>query len=439
MPTVHLANICNESMQWIGPAETPAPTLSDAVQRWGIDTVTGTVRMAWFMAPGDILVGPKAAPAEFLEHVAQTKGFASGSLRSAALGSEPRIITNAHLLSEEAHKKLSSLIKGRSGPWTLHAYHRTPAVDLAGNRLGLGFAGDDFVGQGGAHLMNSKRAFRALCTGAALPLPAGAVCNSRRELLSSIKRLAANTGALIVKQDVNAGGSGNRILGAEQINAELATDCRALWSDLDAGDGNPLIVEVFHAGAHSLWFEFLIDESDVRALGHGGQRMSGLNELGEMKIIGFEMPAALPDVTQANFHEIATKAAILAQNLGYRGSLIVDAMATDEGRILLNEFNGRRGGCSHFDEIATACFGAAYGGHWHMLSATTHTRLSFAAFAARISSAGLALDTRGGTVVSCYDSLDGTASVEHLTFAHSRDEAEERVRRLSVLLQEVAE
>lgn len=83
---------------------------------------------------------------------------------------------------------------------------------------------------------------------------------------------------------------------------------------------------------------------------------------------GFEMPAMLPPHSSFRASAAAAQWADMAGRMGYWGKINIDMIVTEQGDIIVNEVNGRLGGCSHIHVIAEKLLGRNYGDKYFIRS-----------------------------------------------------------------------
>lgn len=302
-----------------------------------------------------------------------------------------------------------------------------------------------FDASGGAELFNSKAVFRALAAGLGVPVPDGAVCVTRGDLERSLDRLAAPTGAVIVKADRMGGGAGNVLCRTDPgIPAAGAAFTLPLVSDQDreavlahtglAASHAPrgqVIAETYHPHCRSLCLEVLCPDPSA-----GPPQLLNVGEmLMEPIWNGFVMPA--PDVPARVLDEVVSHTLRLAagmRDFGYRGLVNIDAIIAPDGRVWFNEVNARLGGCTHLHHLATRLLGPGWERH-HVLAthndlpATSIPRLLHALERGR-----LTFDpaTGSGVVITADDTLN-CGTVEYAALAPDLDTARTLETRLRAL------
>jgi hypothetical protein len=178
------------------------------------------------------------------------------------------------------------------------------------------------------------------------------------------------TGAVIVKQDRHSGGFGNLIvsrtaataaLGAPEVlvaqdESQIRDQSRIAWTRLAYAERAPLIVEAYYPVTACLTAEFKVDTAAnaVTFLNCGEVRQAPI-------LSGLIMPSAVPPYQLASFIADATELARLCCDLGYDGLVNIDGIVTSSGTVIINEFNGRIGGCSHIHRVLESMVGPRYG------------------------------------------------------------------------------
>ena len=394
-------------------------------------------RIAWFANPGDIVVLPSPLSPEMKRYLAkmnEQSDDADFAIVTPALGDDgPVPLGMAELLKPS----LIAELRGKIGddPWELSPYYYDRSAVALCRRL----AGDEdamfspFVREGGAELLNDKRAFRSLAASAGVPIASGEICTSAEELGWAVRRLIDRTGAVIIKQDRNAGAGGNLIIGRSDLTgaqgaptALQASDREALetaiqraWETLSTHARAVLIVETYLPVEANLYAEFDLDPGYSRStlLNWGEQRMAPTFD-------GFLIPPQTEADLVARFLDGAEALARQACNLGFQGLLDVDGIITDGGQVIYNEVNGRAGACSHIHAIMQRLVGRDY---MERVAICAHIAIKSPAFEEveqLLSDAGLAFcpATSEGIVVTAEDTAR-LGMLEFIAVAPTHDRA----------------
>lgn len=428
MPRILISNIDNESMMADERALTPAFCRSSAITAG---------RMAWFAEPGDIVVLPRDLSPQLKVYIARTMGYKPGSVTYLTPdwgGRHPRPIRAHELLHTGLAQRMARLI-GDPASWTLYPYCYERSTQQFAERLGLDGERDvrPFVRQGGAELLNDKRVFRSVAAGRGVSIAEGAVCATQWQLEECIASMIDMTGAVIIKQDRHSGGFGNLImsrtampdaLGAPEAlvaedESQIRDQSRIAWTRLAYAERAPLIVEVYYPVSACLTAEFKVEAAAnaVTFLNCGEVRQAPI-------LSGLIMPSAVPPYQLASFIADATELARLCCDLGYDGLVNIDGIVTGSGTVIINEFNGRIGGCSHIHRILQSVAGARYGDRLVTLSHSRGIALSIDEVFGILDARKLAFDrgTGRGIIVTGEDAAD-SGHLEYLSIAPSRDQA----------------
>lgn len=351
----------------------------DAKEREGTPVVGA--RMVWLLRDGDALVLPQPVDPAFVAHAGALMGF--DPARVDLLTPQDDAV---RVLSQDVLHRVSLLdrLKGLvevPGDWEVRAYLPDRGIAALARAVGLPQgAVSPFDTAGGAELFNSKVVFRALATGLGVPIPDGAVCATRGDLERVLDRLAAPTGAVIVKADRNSGGTGNLLCrtdprippaGAGRTHALNSSGDREAILDhtrlaaTHAPHGQ-VIAETYHPHCRSLCLEVHCPEPEA-----GPPVLLNIGEmLMEPVWNGFIMP--LPDDLPAGVRDIVVGHALrLASGMrafGYRGLVNIDAIVAPDGQVWFNEVNARLGGCTHLHHLASVLLGPHWQRH-HVLAA----------------------------------------------------------------------
>ncbi|MFC8957377.1 peptide ligase PGM1-related protein [Streptomyces sp. NPDC057101] len=344
-------------------------------------------RMVWLLRDGDALVLPQPVDAAYVAHVGSMMGFDPARVELLAPGDRAvRVLSQEVLHGPELLASLKKLV-AVSSEWEIAAYLSDRGIDAVAREIGLdqGAVGA-FDAAGGAELFNSKVVFRALAAGLGVPVPDGAVCATRGDLERALERLAASTGAVIVKADRMSGGVGNVLC---SVDPEMATAGAAGTLPLTGQEEREailahtglaathaphgqVVVETYHPGCRSLCLE-------VHCPGprSGPPRLLNIGEmLMEPVWNGFVMPAQnVPDLVLDEVVGHTLRLAQAMSDFGYRGLVNIDAIIAPDGRLWFNEVNARLGGCTHLHHLATTLLGP----HWqHKHVLVSHNDLAVA-------------------------------------------------------------
>ncbi|MGY0233309.1 preATP grasp domain-containing protein [Longispora urticae] len=407
-------------------------------------------RMLWSMDEGDIAILPGGVSETWLAYLAELLGLASPPTVLSLCdypgdgwysGGRPQLA--------EALRDLMAA-SGTTDPWRLECYIHDR--DIAGweRLLGIGAAESVRFAQGTAELVNSKSVFRAMAAACGIPVPEGRVVDRGPELVDGVSDLLARTGAVIVKQDVNAGGDGNILLttvrggkeaGAHYVLHLTATDPATVAAalrphgltelpDLPAG-ASPArhIVEVYHESVRELSADMSVPLTGAPTLmSYSDLRMA------ETWKGSIYPPQNLTPRLHAHLGAYMQQVAIAAQQLGYHGPMNIDAIVTTSGELLFNEFNGRVGGTTGIDTIGRRLLGQDYLDHHVLASRIAVPAPGCAILTKALSEQGL-LFTRGSDqgVIIYSDTTEETGTVEYVVVGRGWEEtfrAEEHLERV---------
>jgi hypothetical protein len=241
------------------------------------------------------------------------------------------------------------------------------------------------------------------------------------------------TGAVIVKQDRHSGGFGNLIvsrtaatgaLGAPEVlvaadEAQIRDQSRIVWTRLAYAERAPLVVEAYYPVSACLTAEFKVDAASnaIAFLNCGEVRQAPI-------LSGLIMPSAVPPYQLAAFIAHAAELARLCCDLGYDGLVNIDGIVTTGGAVIVNEFNGRIGGCSHIHRILEAVAGPRYGDRLVTLSHSRIVALSIDQVFRLMEERKLAFDRDAGCgIVVTGEDAAGSGHLEYLSIAPTRAEA----------------
>jgi hypothetical protein len=325
-----------------------------------VDQRTFTQRIFWFCSEGDVVILSDAPDPDFVSYVTgllQVKRDRLTILVNPSRKYGGRLFDPAGLLSPELVAQLNPLVANCTDIVSL--WPSAEVVDLA-CRLGISHAiqGKAFLCQNGDAFANSKCTFRALATGADIPIPHGYVCRSIESFAMRVRSFIGAGEPVIIKQDHNFAGAGNYILwpsgraGAGTAGAanartisfdELDELVPELWNWAACGDRHPVVVEAFKYAWRTIYFEFLATDAGVVFQEMGQLEYEGGQLLREHTPI--DPASSVPGVT--HWKRCAQKIADTYQSIGYRGYMSADAIVSPDGDVLFTEMNARIGGSPH--------------------------------------------------------------------------------------------
>lgn len=408
-------------------------------------------RMLWSMDEGDIAILPGRVSGAWRSYVAESLGLASPltvlSLRDHPgdgwyPGQRPEL---AAIL-----RGLMARSDGAADPWRLECYIHDR--DIAGWERLLGIGAEESVrfAQGTAELVNSKSVFRSMATACGIPIAQGRVVDRGPELVDGVSELLAYTGAVIIKQDVNAGGDGNILLttveggkeaGAHYVVHLAATDRETVASalrpfglvdvpELPAGAAPAhSVIEVYHESVREL-------SADISVPRTGAPTLMSYSDLrmAETWKGSVYPPQNLTPRLHAQLGAYMQQVAIVAQQLGYHGPMNIDAIVTRSGELLFNEFNGRVGGTTGIDTIGRRLLGQDYLDHYVLASRIDVPAPACDVLAKVLNEQGLLFTRGSGHGVIIYnDTTEETGTVEYVVVGRGWDETsrdEEQLRRV---------
>jgi hypothetical protein len=298
----------------------------------------------------------------------------------------------------------------------------------------------DFLRCGGAETFNSKVLFRQLAATVAAPVPNGRVASGEHELAVAVGTLIADTGRVIIKQELNSGSAGNtaitvhdedRLTGASRVvrvakDADFAVLAAELWPRLAQQRNTRVVVEAYHEAAQVYYSELWVPgpTGSPKLLNFGEMRM-------EPTFIGFEIPgqrmraADLGDMT-AHSMDLAREAG----RRGFVGYMNIDSITTWDGRLFFNEVNGRMGCCTNIDYLARALVGENYTRQRVVLTYNWIDVGSFTAAVKALDAAGLAFNKRSRTgVIIAVEDVARTGTVDYMVVGTDLDHAKDLEKR----------
>lgn len=341
-------------------------------------------RLIWFVEDNDIILLPYPVSKEFLKYLCDLMDVDYRTLNviipEDRKRGETKLLRYDVLTDDTFQKKISALTKDYSEWGVLSYYHDRAVAELVMNiNSCIQPEVNEFFMQGGSEVLNSKTEFRRIAASHGIPVPPGYNCYSKKELSKMIVRLIKETGSVIVKQDVNAGGDGNIVvtldtlakesLGAvetihltENYTQDQAADY--LWNRLFGYRNNSLVVEVYYKTTAVFYSEYNVKRHELRPtlLNFGDMRMEPVWN-------GFEIPTvSMNSYSLGEFISNSSALAEIARVRGYEGNLNIDAFITVDGQLLFSEINGRNGGCSHIHWVAQKLYGTNYADNYMILT-----------------------------------------------------------------------
>lgn len=138
---------------------------------------------------------------------------------------------------------------------------------------------------------------------------------------------------------------------------------------------------------------------------------------------GLIMPWSLSPYLAAAFIAAATELARLTCDLGYEGLINIDGIVTADGRVVINEFNGRIGGCSHIHHILRVIAGAGYGDRLVVASHSRDAGADFDRVTELLAACGLGFnDKTGRGIILTGEDCAASGYLEYLSVAPTRTE-----------------
>lgn len=407
-----------------------------------------SARALWFAEAGDILVLPQMLSTVLLDYAARLQRRSRDSVTVIGFDipdSQVRGLSRDELLNPEMIFAIKAAM-GRRKDWSLLFYNATHDARELAEALGLADceAVRPFIAEGGAEILNDKRMFRNLAAGREIPLAPGVTANGRAELERAIAKYLPLTDTVIVKQDRHQGGLGNIIvsrlvdgpkLGATDAfvlgrDGSLREICDRIWQKLGVHGQSMLVVESYCTPAIVFTSEFRCTPA------HGRVEFLNWGQLRQAPTFdGLIMPPSAPSYLGARFVSGATEIARLCTDLGYDGLINIDGLATDDGRIVFNEFNARLGACSHMHRIAETVAGPDYGDRLVMTSFTMEHGCIERAFEI-LDAHGVAFrkDLDGGIVIGFGWPAEHRSQLEIITLAPDAERALQIEQRFVALL-----
>lgn len=444
MPKIIIGNVDNEHM--VSPsAVTSESTIIAAVTAYS---------MIWLVEEGDILVTPDPISIPFLQYVCSLKKIDYRTIVLIPLSdnsNRPILITFDALTQPRFIEKLKKHM-AQSTNWWLCPYFFDRSISWLAHHLHIPFGEkmNAFLHAGGAELLNSKAVFRRLCAGKNIPIPQGHACSSKAKLRMWTEDLLEETGAVMIKQDFNAGGFGNIALsldsqvtsfpGASKTHIVSRKDSIApvideIWA-ANAKDRNiELVVEVYHSSEHIYYSDFEAFGPGImpKYLNHGQMRMEPL-------WVGFSIPGPLDPFLTAKMMAGSTALASLVSEIGYIGMINFDIVFTKKGDPLFLEFNGRCGGTTHIHTICLSMFGPNYAREFAFVTRNMVKAGSFNEVIQQLDAEGLLFHpSMDQGVIILAEDTNRTGTIDYLVAAKTSTDSLQLEERLLRLLKTRAE
>lgn len=322
-------------------------------------------RMLWMASPGDVVILPTAPEPEIVEYWAKLNGCSANDLVVLAPeAKDPLAFLRQEVLFDPDFIQMCAnalkLLPEDRRPQDVLAYFPDNYIAEFAKAIGLDIQ-DGFFREGGATLLNQKTTFRKMAGGLGVALPDGFICDNRVDLTRAIDHFMQRGLDFIVKLDRHSGGFGNvivhgpnskrKLLGSSKaLRYHSLADKRAIVEYLIPRVQEAAVVEKYVDTDVVLYSEYFIE---------GPGRIELLND-GTMDMkplwVGFEIPGDYAVRHRVQFLDYSARLVALAAQMGHRGHMNVDGLVA-EGRVFVNEINGRCGGCTHIYEVAKRLFG----------------------------------------------------------------------------------
>jgi len=323
-------------------------------------------RWLWLMHPGDAIILPNEPSKHFVHYMAELLQFDPSELTIIALKKGLKAVVSETLMEGSLLSHLKTVV---NNSWMINPFSYSPAlIDLAeALEISLPAQWKALVRQNFCYRINCKSYFRQLAIAHDLPVPEGEVCRSAEQLVSAINRLLASNKQVLIKQDFNAGGTGNIGLSFDPeatftgIGRHITLGnpekvAHELWTTYTSLVNNQLIVEVYHPNEGVFTCDIFVpyQSGDLRLVNYAEMRM-------DRHWIGGEIPASRlsPSLTDA-FIAYTLKLGRLLQKEGYFGYMCSDIILTTPEQMLFTEINVRQSGFLHADTLARRLFGNDY-------------------------------------------------------------------------------
>ncbi|RST08704.1 hypothetical protein EF910_00165 [Streptomyces sp. WAC07149] len=389
--------------------------------------------LLWSAEEDDVLVLPTAPGPDFARYAARLMGLDPSRVHVTVpeRGLMPEgLLSPDTLLDPPFTARLARLAGPAAHVWPYY-YDRMSAEATHALGLTRSTPGFGYVDEGGARLLNSKANFRAIAAGNGLPVPPGIATADRTTAVDYARQALASHGAVMVKQDYNAGGFGNEIITLDHQRRTGTRNATVLahhddvhghfdaqWDTYTNGGRDRVVIELYIEDCVPVYREMHLTPAGVEAFGHGEMLMNPAYD-------GLALPGRAGDRSRnPDFFDGAERIAEVVHAMGYRGLMSVDALLTPSGGVLFNEFNCRNGGSTHIHRIGQRVIGGDPLADRTVLVRRIPAPLPFAELVERLEEQGLAFDPgrRTGVVLATDVAPDG--KVQYCAVARTAEEAD---------------
>ena len=431
MSRILIANVCNPSM--VRDSSIYGKHMLNGI-------AASAERMLWLACDRDIVVGMRPISDRIVElrkHYEPSFGTPKWVYPSSAKEGQPVLLDEKAVLACVEELMDLGLVRGKS--WGVEAYYNNGSICEVERRISHDFKlKSEFMRSSGADVLNSKSLFRQLTSCVNTNLAAGAVCTGREQFVSETLRLLDEFGKVMVKQDRHAGSAGNialsilseALVGASRtvtIRDNRRVQCEMVFDEIAGRHDAPVVVERYYDTDRIMYCEYSVTESEIELYGFGVLRVDASGDpRGDSAPTwsGFEIPGPNHDDASAEFVAIAMRLAKFYQGLGYQGKINIDGILTNCGQLIINEVNGRLGGCSHIHAIARRYHGVDY---WNRVYITSRIRQKVSSFhehLSRVRSVGVDFQPENGIgVLTLVDDTKSTGEIEYMVIAEDRKQA----------------
>lgn len=324
-------------------------------------------RMVWLAEEGDIVVLPKLPEPEIVAYWAELFDVPLAKqptfIAPEDAGDETAFLRQERMFSSDFIAKCRTLISNLSEqerPSAIRAYYPDNYVAEFCEKIGLAVQ-DGFLKEGGATLLNQKTTFRKMASGIGVPIPEGRICDNDNDLRRAMIDFIEQGADFIVKLDRHSGGFGNVIvLGPNSKSNRYGSSSVLSYVSREEGldiceSIVPKVTEAAVVERYADTDTVLYSEYHINGPGNFQYLNDGTMDMKPLWV-GFEIPGQYPNHVRTQFLDQSARIVAAASQLGYRGFINVDGLAVGS-KSLVNEINGRCGGCTHIFDIARRLFG----------------------------------------------------------------------------------
>ena len=309
-------------------------------------------RAVHYLRPNDAAVLYEPLPEEYAEYFRGLYGYRPITFAPKTRyidTTKPLSLVENMLADNELLEKLAREGKRRS--WRITPFIQHPSIFELGRRTGLPVDGmtEETVNDNRVAELNDKAKFQNVCRQLNIPVPQSLHVAGLSEILRAAQTVFRDTGSVMLRHALGAGGFGNIEATAELLaqagNPDLEQylldrmQPRAIW------ERETVLVEPFLKVRHSPATLYRITPDRLRLISHSMQIISGTCYIGSIA------PSGLPIETVDAMVGMAKRYAAYVRSRGGYGYCGIDWGILHDGSLIAFESNFRYGGMIHVNEI----------------------------------------------------------------------------------------